>query len=95
MYRGIGDSTTDLSSVTAAIAGPKTSCDAGYSYSSLLGVCVADSGLCDAGYTFNVVTGVCEQSSTGVMAWLGTGNNAVYAGAGVLAILLVLMMGKR
>ena len=96
MYKGIGDtSTTDLSGVVTAIEGPNTGCDSGYSYSTDLGVCVSNSGICNSGYTYNAVSGVCQQN-TGVMAWIQTGNNAVYAGLGAVALVLLLsMMGKR
>ena len=92
---GLGDSTTDLSGVVTAIQGPNTACDSGYSYSTDLGVCVSNSGICNSGYTYNAVSGVCQQN-TGVMAWIQTGNNAVYAGLGAVALVLLLsMMGKR
>ena len=99
MYRGMGDdSTTDLSSVSGAITGAGApTCDAGYSYSAALGVCVANSGICPSGYTFNAVSGVCEQGSgSGFTAWLTAGNNGAYAAlAAVAAVVVFGMMAKR
>jgi hypothetical protein len=47
------------------------------------------------GYTYSPSLGVCVQSNA-FLAWVGTGNNAIYAGAGVFGLLLLLgMMGRR
>jgi hypothetical protein len=47
--------------------------------------------LCPSGTA--LVGGVCTAAdSTGVMAWLSTGNNAMYAGGAVLGFVVLLMM---
>ena len=69
-------------------------CEAPYVLSSQLGLCV-DPSSCGSGWKFDSVTGVCFQG-TGVMAWLQTGNNGVYAALGGVGLLAVLgMMGRR
>jgi hypothetical protein len=44
-----------------------------------------------------LVGGVCTAKAAGVMAWLSTGNNAMYAGGAVLGFVLLLTLtgGRR
>lgn len=100
MYRGIGQ-TADAPpcsslNIPAGTYGP-FNCTGNQSdaYAAASPVAAPSAtGSCDMGYTYSPSLGVCVQSNA-MLAWLGTGNNAIYAGAGVLGLLLLLMMGKR
>ena len=97
MYVGMGQvSTTDLSSVSSAIAGTAApqSCSFGYTYDAGSGGCVAPT--CSLGYTFDPDSGVCVGLSwASIQAWLGQGSNALYAVGGVLAaVFLGIMIAK-
>jgi len=85
MYVGLGDSTTDLSSVATAIAGTTPAA-------------APASQPCDLGWTYDPTSGVCVTLTTwqAVQDWLSTGSNALYAAGGLLALVVLgVMIGKR
>jgi hypothetical protein len=82
MYVGLGDTPA---SITPA------------AYTAAVNAAAAASGAftCDLGYTYDPTSGVCVETNA-FLGWLGTGNNAVYAGVGAIGFILLLsMMGRR
>ena len=83
MYVGLGDSTTDLSSVSSAISGTTPA--------------ASTSMPCDIGWTSDPTSGVCVTLTTwqAVQDWLSTGNNALYAAGGIIGLILLGTFLKR